>query len=445
MACRMTPAEAAPARPPAPPRAQRPRRPWWLLPIFGSLPDIDDRSLRLLGMIALAIFFENYDLSMIMSALSYIAADFQLAEETLGGYVGLIRLGAVPAFFLVPLADRIGRRRMFLIAVVGISATTLLTGFTASVAQFVVLQMLFRTFMLLAGTLAFVIIAEEFPAEHRGWGIGMLGALGATGFGFGALLFAFVDDLPGGWRALYVVGAIPLFFLPRLRRGIPETARFARHAAARSEHQRSGWLEPVRELARTYPMRVVGVTLAGGLYSAGEISVFQFCGYFTLTEHAWEPWRFSTMVLVAGAFGMVGNVVAGRLADAFGRRPVGLAVAASFPAIAYLFYHSPGFWLPPLWAFLTVCSVSSNVMVRALGTEVFPTSHRGTAGGWLSLVQTLGAAGGLGASTLATTAGWTLPDAVSGLAFLCAAAGASLFLLPETNRLELEAIASDHA
>jgi hypothetical protein len=64
-----------------------------------------------------------------------------------------------------------------------------LTGFTTSVTQFVILQMAFRTFMLVAGTLAFVIVAEEFPAEHRGWGIGMLGALGACGFGFGAILF----------------------------------------------------------------------------------------------------------------------------------------------------------------------------------------------------------------------------------------------------------------
>src|SRR6185369_16231486 len=155
------------------------------------------------------------------------------------------------------------------------------------------------------------------------------------------------------------------------------------------------------------------------------------------TDHGWEPWRFSTMVLLAGAFGMVGNVVAGRLADNFGRRPVGFAVATSLPVVAYLFYHLPGFWLPPLCAFLTVCSVSTNVMVRALGTEVFPTSHRGTAGGWLSLVQTVGAAAGLGLTSLATGMGSTLPAAISAVALLCAFAAASLFLLPETNRLEL--------
>ena len=43
------------------------------------------------------------------------------------------------------------------------------------------------------------------------------------------------------------------------------------------------------------------MTLAGTLYSGGEIATFQFCGYFTMTHHQWEPWRFSVMVVVAGA------------------------------------------------------------------------------------------------------------------------------------------------
>lgn len=430
--------------------AARGRRPWWILPIFGSVPRIDERSLTLLGLVSLAYFFENYDMSMLMSALSYIAADFGIAESELAGYTGLIRLGALPAFLLVPLADRLGRRRIFLVAVAGISATTFATAFSGSVETFVALQMIFRTFMLAGSTMAFVIVAEELPAEHRGWGIGMVGALGACGFGLGAILFAFVDSLPWRWRALYVVGVVPLLLLPVLARGIPETRRFTDHRRTRLANETgvgglSGWLAPMVALASTYPLRVVAVTLAGGLYSAGEIAVFQFCGYFTLTTHGWEPWRFSLMVVGAGAIGMVGNVLAGRLGDLFGRRPVGFVVAASFPVLAYLFYHLPGVALPFLWAFLTVCSVSSNVTIRALATEVFPTSHRGTSGGWLSLVQTLGTAVGLGAVGLGLARGASLPFMVSALAALTAVAGAALFLLPETNRRELETISEEHA
>lgn len=424
----------------------RPKRPWWLLHVFGPVPDIDQRSLTLLGLVSLACFFETYDLSLMMSALSYIAHDFGIPEPDLAGYTGLIRLGALPAFLLVPLSDRIGRRRMFLVSVAGIAVLTFATAFAPTVAAYVALQMLVRTFVLSASTLAFVIVAEEFPAEHRGWGIGMVGALGACGFGFGAILFGFVDRLPGHWRALYAVGVFPLLVMPRLRRGITETRRFDHH---RKEHFAEGgvggvrgWLAPLAALARSYPRRVAGVTLAGTLYAAGETGVFQFCGYFTLNTHHWEPWRFSVMVVVAGGVGMLGNVLAGRLGDLFGRRPVGFVVAASFPGLAWLFYHLPGSWLPLLWAFLTVCSVSCNVTIRALATEVFPTSHRGTSGGWLSLVQTLGTAAGLGIVGLGIAQGASLPTMVSALAVLTSIAGAALFLLPETSGRELEAISS---
>lgn len=427
----------------------RARRPWWMLPIFGSLPDVDEGSVKLLGLVSLAYFFENYDLSLMMSALSFIAADLGIAESDLAGYTGLIRLGALPAFLLIPFADRFGRRRTFLVSVTGVAVLTFATSFATSVAAFVAIQMLVRTCVLAGSTMAFVIVAEEFPAEHRGWGIGMLGALGACGFGFGAILFGFVKQLPFGWRALYLVGVFPLLVLPALRRGIPETERFARHRtrldAAPESTGLTGWREPLVALARTYPRRVAGITLAGALYAAGETAVFQFCGYFTLTTHHWEPWRFSLMVVLAGAVGMVGNVVAGRLGDAFGRRRVGFAVAASFPALAWLFYHMPGWTLPILWAFLTVCSVSCNVTIRALATEVFPTSHRGTSGGWLSLVQTLGTAAGLGVVGIGIARGQSLPFMVSLLAVLTVVAGSALFLLPETNRRELEEISDEPA
>jgi len=428
--------------------AAPPRRPWWLLHIFGSVPRIDERSLSLLGLVSLAYFFENYDLSLLMSALSFIAADLGIAESELAGYTGLIRLGALPAFLLVPFSDRLGRRKIFLVSVAGLSLLTFVTAFTTSVWAFVAVQMLVRTCVLAASTMAFVIIAEEFPAEHRGWGIGMVGALGACGFGFGAILFGFVEHLPFGWRALYVIGIVPLLAMPALARGIPETSRFDRHKRDHLETEAGiggirGWLAPLVGLARTYPRRVLGVTLAGTLYSAGEIATFQFCGYFTMTHHGWEPWRFSVMVVVAGAVGMVGNVVAGRLGDAFGRRPVGFAVAATFPVLAWLFYHVPGVFLPVLWAFLTVCSVSCNVTIRALATEVFPTSHRGTSGGWLSLVQTLGTAAGLGIVGLGLAQGASLPFMVSTLALLTVVAGSALFLLPETSGRELEEIADD--
>jgi MFS family permease len=414
------------------------RAPWWVLPLFGRAPDLEPRLWTLLGLVALALFFEQYDQSMLTSALKFIAADLGMSEADLGVYLGAIRLGALPAFLIVPFADRLGRRRLFLGCVVGSSVGTFLTAFAGTAVAFVVLQMATRTFLLAGAAVAFVIITEEFPAAHRGWGIGILGALGACGHGLGAALFAAIDRLPHGWRDLYAVGLLPLFLLPVFRRGIAETARFARHAGVQGSTE---WWRPLVALARTHPGRAGALALAGGLVAVGESAVFQFTGYFTQSVLGWTPGEFSTMVIVGGAVGIIGHVVAGRLGDRIGRRTVGLMAFGLFPAFAWLFYQGPRGWgVPAAWIAFVFCGSAGDIVVRSLSTELFPTSHRGTSAGWLSLVQTMAWAIGLGLLSLGVRGPGDLERVTALLSLAVLAGGGALLLLPETRRRELEAI-----
>jgi MFS family permease len=224
----------------------------------------------MLGVIALAFLFESYDQAMLTAALKQIAESFAVQESDLGGLLGWVYLGAVPAFFLVPFADRLGRRRVFLGSLVGLSAATFATAFAPGVSSFVALQMLSRTFMVTCSATAFVIIAEEFPAAHRGWGIGILGALGALGYGLGLLLFAAIEVLPHGWRAMYVVGIVPVLLLPHFRRRVPETGRFDRQRRAGGWADGGwwqGWWRPLWSLARRHPGRTLAVAGIGSLAS----------------------------------------------------------------------------------------------------------------------------------------------------------------------------------
>lgn len=166
--------------------------------------DVHDDQVALLLAVSLALLFEEYDLAMLTSALHLIAGDLGMAETTLPYSLGLIRLGAAPAFFLVPYADRIGRRRIFLISLASMGLLTFATALSQTAWQFVLLQMLTRTFFVAGSAVAFVFVSEEFPAHRRGFGIGMLGALAATGHGLGAALFSMVHRLPHGWRDLYL-------------------------------------------------------------------------------------------------------------------------------------------------------------------------------------------------------------------------------------------------
>ena len=164
---------------------------------------------------------------------------------------------------------------------------TFLTGFSQTAEQFVALQMFTRTFFVAGSAIAFVMVTEEYPAEHRGWGIGMLGALGVCGHGLAMLLYSVSEHLPYGWRALYFVGLVPVLFFPWFRRKVPETARFSAHAARSLEDGTgpSGWARPLLELAVTHPARAAGIALVGFVPAIGLISAFQFTGYFTQTVH----------------------------------------------------------------------------------------------------------------------------------------------------------------
>lgn len=433
-----------------PPTYSTKRNPWWIPPFLGGIPDVGPRLLSVLGLVSLALFFEQYDNSMLTSALKFIARDLAMTEGDLGSFLAIIKLGAVPAFLVVPFADRIGRRRVFLASVVGCSVGTFLTAFTQTVGQFVVLQMMTRAFMLAAAAVAFVIVTEEFPAAHRGWAVGMLGALSACGHGLGAALFAAIEHLPYGWRSLYVVGAIPLLLLPAFSRGVPETRRFTDHRAAMKPQGASDsvwgdWYRPMLGLFRTHPLRVFGLAVVGGLFSFGEASVFQFTGYFTMTVHGWSPGQFSLMFVLGGAVGIIGNVVAGRLGDVVGRRTVGFAFLALFPLSAGLFYNGSGWVLPIAWTMVIFCTTAGSVTVRAFSTELFPTSHRGTAAAWLSLVQTLGWAAGLAVVGSGIQEAGDMAVMTTRVSMVVFGAALALLFLPETFRQELEILSHEEA
>ena len=87
-----------------------------------------------------------------------------------------------------------------------------------------------------------------------------------------------------------------------------------------------------------------------------------------------------------------------------------------------------------------LCGAASEIVLRALATELFPTSHRATAGGWLILVQTAGWSIGLLLVGLLSDSAQDLPMVIAGLSLATIGAAAVFLALPETHRRELEEI-----
>ena len=100
--------------------------------VFATPPDISRRDRNLLWLLGAAFFIGQYDMTLISIALPDIQASFDIAEEDLGKVVAVGRLGALPAILLALVADRLGRRRLLVFTMVGLSIASLATAFATS-------------------------------------------------------------------------------------------------------------------------------------------------------------------------------------------------------------------------------------------------------------------------------------------------------------------------
>jgi MFS family permease len=134
------------------------------------------------------------------------------------------------------------------------------------------------------------------------------------------------------------------------------------------------------------------------------------------------------------------------LADRFGRRPIGVLFLVGLTVAELLFFLGGRWALWPGFAAMVFFQGGKMTIIRAWAAELFPTSFRGAAAGWLTAAGAVGGMGGLGlAGALATPLGGIHAAlAVVSLAGVLAAAAVAAWL-PETRGLDLEASAPEAA
>ncbi|MFB0978299.1 MAG: MFS transporter, partial [Myxococcota bacterium] len=176
------------------------------------------------------------------------------------------------------------------------------------------------------------------------------------------------------------------------------------------------------------------------LPSVGLVGAFQFTGYFAQTVHGWSPGQYAAMVFFGGGLGIAGNVVAGHLADRFGRRIVGIVLLCSVPFSVALFYLGPGWAITFGWIGFLFGSQGGRVILRAMSAELFPTEHRASAMGLWTILDALGGATGLFLLYFARPEPGDFAMITSALSIATAAGGFVLLFFPETSQRELEAI-----
>ena len=417
--------------------------PWFIksAPFLGQPPALPRRQWHVLGLISLVTLFDQYDLALFSLALKQIQAELAVPEATVGQLGALVRLGALPAFFLMVLADRIGRRQVLLVTILLYTLFTGLTAFAPSARWFVGFQFLARTFTTTEVLLANVVLSEELDADHRGWGIGALGALGAFGHGLAMLAFSLVDVLPLGWRCLYLIGLVPLILLSWMRRALPETHRFDAQAVATRSVRDA--LAPVLHLLRMYPGRLAPLALVVFLLHFAENAAHFFAPKYFQDRHGWSPAQFAAMGVLGGFLGIFGSAFAGRLSDQHGRKLVASALLLLHPLCVIGYYNASGWWLPALWVGAVFTGIGGGIVLATLGNELFPTSHRSTASGTRMVVGTLGGVSGLYAESVLYTATGSHWTAISALCSLALVAPLVVNVFPETQGRSLEDISPE--
>ncbi|HVN63985.1 MAG TPA: MFS transporter [Candidatus Binataceae bacterium] len=410
---------------------------------LGATPPFSPRQWKVFGIAITAGFFDQYDRALLSLALKQIQKGLKIAEASLGSMLSAIRLGFALSLFVTPLADVFGRRRLLLYTIVGYTIFTGLSAIAPGARSFVAAQVLARAFAGAEATIALVILVEEVDAANRGWAVGLLAAIASCGDAMAAVAFVAINLIPYGWRGLYAIALAPLILLIPLRRLLPESRRF--EAESRAHAVPAGVWEPIRELVRAYPRRLIMMLAIAFLAALGGNPGGFFFPKFLQEVYGFSPFGVTAIYLVGGGLGILGNVVAGRLSDRFGRRSMGTLFNLLAPILVILGYRlkMPRMTLAAAWTIAIFTYTAGATILAAYSAELFPTSYRSTAGAALGVAGTFGGAIGLFLESVlyrATHSHWT---ALSYLAGFWMLAPLIIIMLPETAGRELEAISAD--
>ena len=395
---------------------------------------------RLFVFLSVATFFEGYDFQALGQILPNLRAEMGLSEAVGGQLVSAISIGTMLAYFLVRLADRWGRRRVLTITILGYASFTFFTGFSQSPYDFAFFQFCARIFLIAEWTLSMVFAAEEFPADRRGFVIGVIQAATAFGAIICAAMVPLLLQTAYGWRTVYLVGVIPLLLLAYARRGLKETERFSHYAAKRPTTKRRFFAI----FHTAHKKRVLQMALIWGLtYMCTQPAVI-FWKEFAVNERGFTDGQVGLAVAVAslGALPLVFFV--GKLIDEWGRRRGAILIYLAMALSVVPAYQLRNFWALTVSLMVAIfAAVALLTLLNTFTTELFPTEIRGDAFAWSN--NFLGRIGYVIAPAIVGAAagqiGWGNAVSVTAV-FVLAALMLILWLLPETSKMELEETAA---
>jgi putative MFS transporter len=286
-----------------------------------------------------------FDFFLIGYVLAFIVGAWHLSYIESGVILLAAGVGAIPgAFFWGWMADRIGRRKVFIATALNFSLATGAMAFTPDQYGWLILAF----FRLLVGVGVAGLVAvdlplvQEFvPSSKRGWIGGLVTSTVSIGGALGAACGAYLGPVIG-WRGLFLIGLLPAFFTLMIRAWVPESPRWLIRRGRLEEARKSiAWAlqkdpseievpdhlpeiehTPWRELFK-YPRSVALVCLTGLSQTSGVGLALWAPTLLLLLLHT-TPAEASFLMIWVGLSAFVGRIVCAFLADFMGRRASGI-------------------------------------------------------------------------------------------------------------------------
>ena len=347
----------------------------------------------------IAYTFSQMDMALFSYALPSIRADFQISLIQMGWVVAVsYTIGAVIQVYLGTLTDRLGRKRMLIVATlvssvfVALHALVPIDSFYISIGALslsfgLVMLTLLRACAIATGGALYpitgAIVTEESPARYRGLMAGLLQTGYPLGWFLASLFAAWIISL-FGWRPLFLIGLLSIGYVFFISKYLLETRRFSEqfNKADLSSAQKSTSLSKVSLLFEPH-MRLRTFTLFGAQFlfviAYGGSSMF-FPTY--LVEARNFALNEATLIVgIGNAIGIIGYIMAAYTGEFLLTRRTTVVVWVLLGAVAFLnliWFASSYFSTLICFGVMCIFFYGASAVKFAYVAEVFPTQLRAT-------------------------------------------------------------------
>jgi AAHS family benzoate transporter-like MFS transporter len=408
-----------------------------------------------------AVGFDGYDLivygTVVPALLEYQAWGLSAERVGLIGSYAIIGM-LFGALLAGTVTDIIGRRRALLICVAWFSVFTALCGVAPSPELFGLLRLLAGLGLGGLIPVATALTLEYAPGHRRNITYtAMMACYNVGGLLAAGLAIVLIPSF--GWRVMFLIALVPLVVVvPLGLRYLPESISFlvaeGRRGEAEALSRRFG--VPLQEVAKTVEKEEETAshegklhalkTLLSRLYVLRSVAfwVASFCGLMliyglstwlpgVMTEAGYSVGSALSFLLLFQGGAVIGNLVAGGLADRLGTKLVcGLFFAIAAVGISLLSVKMP---LVLIYLFAGVAGAgvfAAMVLVYAYIGQYYPASSRATALGWAAGIGRTGAILGPIIGGLLVGAGLAVPWGFYTFALAGVIAAVIIFVMPRS-------------